>query len=94
MAYIKSSNNETDINEDEKMNNKEFRALKNGTKSEIINGITGEILDTVKQGGITKMSEIEPNVKIMLKELFGEVKKVLMSDIMNAADKKLIVSVR
>lgn len=74
------------------MDSKQFRSLKDGTKSEIITGVVSEILDTVEQGGITKISEIEPDVKLMVAELFGDVdKRALINQIMAKIDNKLIV---
>ena len=74
------------------MNTKQFKALATATKSEVINGVVNEILDTIKQGGITKISEVRPDVNLMIKELFGDVKKVALTrEIMAEIDKKLIL---
>ncbi len=75
------------------MNNKEFRALKSATTPQLINGIVSEVLDTVAQGGITKISEVKPEVELMIQELFGETKSnALINQIMAKLDNKLIVS--
>jgi len=77
------------------MNSAEFRALKDGTKSEIVNGLTNEILDTIKQGGITKISEIKPDVELMVKDLFGDAdKRILIENVMDKIDSKLIVAIK
>ncbi len=75
------------------MNNKEFRDLKNATTPQLINGIVSEVLDTVAQGGITKISEVKPEVELMTQELFGEKNmNALINQIMAKLDNKLIVS--
>jgi hypothetical protein len=77
------------------MNNKEFRALANGTATEVVNGLTSEILDTVKQGGITKMSEIKPNIELMVKELFGNTdNSKLVSKVIGKIDNELILVIK
>ena len=74
------------------MNTKQFKALATATKSEVISGVVNEILDTIKQGGITKMSEVRLDVNLMIKDLFGDVNKVALTrEIMSEIDKKLIL---
>ena len=74
------------------MNTKQFKALETATKSEVISGVVNEILDTIKQGGITKMSEVRLDVNLMIKDLFGDVKKIALTrEIMSEIDKKLIL---
>jgi len=77
------------------MNSAEFRALINGTKSEIVDGVISEILDTINQGGITQFSEIKPDVELMVKQLFGDVdKRILVNKIMAKIDCKLTLVVK
>ena len=74
------------------MNTKQFKALATATKSEVISGVVNEILDTIKQGGITKISEVRLDVNLMIKDLFGDVKKIALTrEIMAEIDKKLIL---
>jgi hypothetical protein len=74
------------------MNTKQFKALATATKSEVINGVVNEILDTIKQGGITKISEVRLDVNLMIKDLFGDANKVALTrEIMAEIDKKLIL---
>ena len=74
------------------MNTKQFKALETATKSEVISGVVNEILDTIKQGGITKISEVRLDVNLMIKDLFGDVKKIALTrEIMSEIDKKLIL---
>ena len=74
------------------MNTKQFKALATATKSEVISGVVNEILDTIKQGGITKISEVRLDVNLMIKDLFGDVKKIALTrEIMSEIDKKLIL---
>ena len=72
------------------MNTKEFKALETELKSNVIYSVVNEILDTIEQGGITKVSEIKPEVDLLIKELFGNTKKIaLIREIMAELDKNI-----
>ena len=80
------------------MNNKEFRELKrelgNLNKSDLIKAILQEVMDTVKQGGINRISELQPAIQCIVEELFdGSRKPGLVSSVMSEIDRKLAVTV-